>query len=134
MAIVKTYIPESLVVLHLEDMTEVFEVMVSHLREFKINSPPLHATTIKEAVEILKSNKPDLIILDWNLPDGAGIDLLKKIKESKAYKDIPILMCTTVDEVENILDAIKLGANDYIVKPWQKEELFKKINLICEKL
>lgn len=76
-----------------------------------------------------RPKKIQFIICDWNLPDGTGFDLLKKFRKIPAYAGIPFVMCTTMDEISNILEAIQAGANEYIVKPWEIDELRKKIEL-----
>jgi two-component system chemotaxis response regulator CheY len=82
-----------------------------------------------EALELLKrlNRKPDLILLDWNMPGLNGYELLKKLKERNEYKCIPVMMVTTESGKENIVNAIKAGAINYMVKPFTMEELTKKI-------
>jgi CheY-like chemotaxis protein len=63
------------------------------------------------------------IISDWNLPDGTGIEFLKHIRKMPKFKNIPFVMCTTLSEIGNILDAINNGANEFITKTWSVDEL-----------
>lgn len=88
-----------------------------------------HAVDLAACVRCLKLETPDIIISDWNLPDGTGFDLLKKVKTVDNFKDIPFILCTTISEINNILDAVAAGAAEYIVKPWVEEELRKKIKV-----
>jgi len=71
----------------------------------------------------------DLIILDRMLPDGDGIDLINKIKSNS---DTPVLMLTALGDVQNRIKGLKIGADDYLSKPFEPEELFLRINSILK--
>ncbi len=72
-------------------------------------------------------NNPDigLILSDWNMPNMNGLEFLQKVRESN--KDLPIVMITTEAEKQNVVTAIKAGANNYIVKPFTPEVLAEKL-------
>ncbi|MGZ3788559.1 MAG: response regulator [Bacteriovorax sp.] len=72
----------------------------------------------------------DLVFCDWNMPVMSGIDLLKKCRQTPGLILLPFIMVTAEAETENIIMALKLGANDYIVKPVQVEVLRKKIDAV----
>ncbi|MCS7181081.1 MAG: sigma-54 dependent transcriptional regulator, partial [bacterium] len=82
----------------------------------------------KEGLEVIEKENVDLVILDIILPDIDGIELLKEIKVK--YKDLPVIMLTAVSQVKTAVEAIKIGAIDYITKPFDIEELI----LIIEKV
>lgn len=84
------------------------------------------ATTIKEAKESITS-KYDLIILDVILPDGNGLDFFKN------YVSIPALVLSAKDEEEDVVKAIDLGVQDYIIKPFRSMELLSRINNIIKR-
>ena len=84
------------------------------------------ATTIKEAKESITS-KYDLIILDVMLPDGNGLDFFKN------YVSIPALVLSAKDEEEDVVKAIDLGVQDYIIKPFRSMELLSRINNIIKR-
>lgn len=69
----------------------------------------------------------DLVVLDWNMPIMNGYDLLKKIKADPAYAKIPVLMATADGVKEDVVNAIKAGADGYLVKPFAPEALMQKI-------
>ncbi|OUR92727.1 hypothetical protein A9Q81_15500 [Gammaproteobacteria bacterium 42_54_T18] len=71
--------------------------------------------------------KPDLIILDWILPDILGPAVLKKLKNAATTKNIPVLMLTGKDKIGDIEDAFKLGAEGYLTKPFQLKRLGEKV-------
>ncbi len=82
-----------------------------------------------EALAFLKAN-PDLIamiFLDWNMPNMNGFEFLTRIKANDHFKEIPVIMTTTVNERENIIRAIKAGAAQYLIKPYSREDIINKI-------
>lgn len=84
------------------------------------------------ALSILRKEKIDLIISDWNMPQMPGIELLKTVRTTPEWKDIPFLMVTAEGQKENVLEAVKNRVNNYIVKPFTPETLLEKINKIFE--
>jgi len=80
----------------------------------------------QEAVDIAaKDKKIDLIMMDWNMPTMTGIDAVKKIRADS--NKVPIIMCTTEGEKEKVMEAIKAGANDYLVKPFNPKDIQAKL-------
>ncbi|MDP2992393.1 MAG: chemotaxis response regulator CheY, partial [Deltaproteobacteria bacterium] len=84
----------------------------------------------QEALEVLKKEKFDFVITDWNMPVMNGLDLLKAIKADAALKDLPVMMVTAEAQQQNIVVAVKAGAGNYIVKPFTAEVLEEKISKI----
>jgi len=78
-----------------------------------------------EALSIMAKGKPDLMLVDWMMPNMDGIALVKKIRESD--KSLPIIMCTTEAEKHHVIEAIKAGVNDYLVKPFSLDALAAKV-------
>lgn len=83
-----------------------------------------------EGLSRLAANPINLIITDWNMPEMNGIEFVKTIRSMDQYKDLPILMITTVAERENIMVALAAGVSNYIVKPFDAETLKKKLEQI----
>ena len=69
----------------------------------------------------------DLILLDWNMPELNGYDVLVEIKSNDRYKHIPVMMVTTEGQKSNIVAAVRAGASNYLTKPFTVEELESKI-------
>ncbi len=82
------------------------------------------------ALEILKNNVFDLIILDINMPRLDGIKTLQKIRANDAHKDTQILMCTTETEKIKVIKAMAEGANNYLMKPFSSEDLKIKLDTL----
>ena len=84
------------------------------------------------AVEVLKREKIQFIISDWNMPQMSGIELLKTVRATEEWKDLPFLMVTAEGQKENVIEAVKHKVNNYIVKPFTPETLMEKISKIFE--
>lgn len=83
-----------------------------------------------EAMEKLKTNMPiDLIMLDWNMPVMDGFTFLTKVREDATYKGVKVIMCTSESEKTRVVEALKAGANNYLVKPFTPEALKEKLGL-----
>ncbi len=82
------------------------------------------------ALSKLNDNNYDLVVSDWNMPEMTGIELLKAVRATDGIKDIPFLMVTAEAKKENVVEAVKAGVNNYIVKPFTAEVLQEKIEKI----
>ena len=82
-----------------------------------------------EALEILSKlyKEIDLVLLDWNMPEMSGFDVLLEIKNNEVYKEIPVMMVTTEGQKSSIVAAVRAGAANYLTKPFTGEELETKI-------
>lgn len=89
----------------------------------------IEASDGKEALAILSKEAGDvrLILSDWNMPVMNGFDFLKAVKSNNSYKHIPVIMLTTEAEKGNINKAIQAGAANYMLKPFNTEDLVKKV-------
>lgn len=112
-------------ILLVEDNESIAEGLVY---AFKMNSYCLdYKTTIKDAIEYLNNNTPELIILDVSLPDGNGFNLYEdNIKKSQ----IPVIFLTARDDEDDIIKGLNLGAEDYMTKPFSTRELLARVNKI----
>ena len=85
-----------------------------------------------EAIKLAKDARPNLILLDIVMPQMDGFEVLRKLREDAQTKNIPVLMLTGKGESESLFEAEELGVKDYIIKPFQTEEVLALIkkNLI----
>lgn len=81
-----------------------------------------------DAVEKFKEISPDLVILDITMPNMDGLEALKQIKELN--KDANVVMCSAMGQESMVIEAIKLGAKDFIVKPFKADRILKTVNSI----
>lgn len=93
-------------------------------------SDVVDASDGNEALQKLKKSMPvDVILLDWNMPVMDGFTFLKKVREDATYKSVKIIMCTSESEKTKVVDALKAGANNYLVKPFTPEALKEKLGI-----
>lgn len=83
----------------------------------------------QQALILLSGNTFDLIVTDWNMPGMSGLEFIKSVR-SDSSNNLPILMVTTRSEADDVKEALKAGANSYIVKPFTPKVLKEKINSI----
>jgi two-component system chemotaxis response regulator CheY len=86
------------------------------------------------ALKTLKSQKIDLVVSDWNMPNMTGLELLKAVRSDEELKATPFLMVTAEALQDNVIAAVKAGVSNYIVKPFTAEVLNDKITKILEKI
>ncbi|MFQ5508692.1 MAG: chemotaxis response regulator CheY [Leptospirillia bacterium] len=84
----------------------------------------------KEALQKLRGDSFDFVISDWNMPVMTGLELLKEVREDPDLKGTPFLMVTAESKQENVVEAIKAGVSNYIVKPFTADVLKGKIDKI----
>ena len=84
----------------------------------------------QEGLEMVKKDKPDLIVLDITMPVMNGIEMLGVLKENPETKDIPVIMLTAESGKDNVMKIVKMGVTDYIVKPFKGEQLIERAEKI----
>lgn len=93
----------------------------------------IQASDGQQAVDtVMQNDDIELVLLDWNMPNMLGIDALKLIRA--AGKNVPVIMVTTEAEKSRVLDALKAGANNYIIKPFKPETIIAKIQETLAKI
>ena len=75
-----------------------------------------------------------MVLTDWNMPNMSGLELLKKCRSEEAFKKIPIMFVTAEGEQSQILEAIKEGVTEYVVKPFTSEKIKEKLESSFKKL
>ncbi len=85
-----------------------------------------------EALERISERRPDLVLIDWNMPNMDGITLVRKIRETD--KTLPLIMCTTEAEKGKVREATEAGVNNYLVKPFNTETLKEKVEATMAKV
>lgn len=85
-------------------------------------------------LEVMKDSRPDLIVLDLMLPKISGFDVLKTLKETPAYADIPVIILSALSSEREIVKGLDMGANDYITKPFGLREFIARINANLTKI
>jgi two-component system chemotaxis response regulator CheY len=85
----------------------------------------------KEAWDRLQEGAPpDLVLVDWNMPEMDGLELIKAVRGDDRYKGVIVMMVTTETETDQMLRALSAGADEYLMKPFQKESLVDKLRMV----
>jgi len=111
-------------VLVVDDSAVMRNVIIRELKQCGIEDVT-EATDGLEGLEAASKENFDLILMDWNMPGLLGIDVVRKLREAQITT--PIMMVTTEGERNNVVIAIKAGANNYLVKPFSPEDFSQKI-------
>jgi len=113
-----------------DDSAVMRKVLIGALGRANINEVDQASDGI-EAVQAVQQNDYDIILMDWNMPNMLGIDALKAIRE--LGKTMPIIMVTTEAEKSRVLEALKSGATNYIIKPFEPNTIVGKIQEVLNK-
>ncbi len=118
--------PKALVV---DDSKAIRTILAKTLKE--LGFEVCEAANGREALEVIEAEKAtvQLVLLDWNMPEMNGLDLLKKLRQAPEFASLVIVMVTTEAELKHIAEALDAGANEYVMKPFTKDIIVGKIQL-----
>ena len=117
-------------VLVVDDSRIMRNIVKNTFSLMKIPCQFIEASNGKEALQNLQNQKVDLILLDWNMPELSGIDFLKQVRSQSEYTQMPIIMVTSEAAKYNVIEALKAGATDYIIKPVNEKNFRDKMSKI----
>lgn len=119
-------------VLVVDDSKAIREIEKRYLEE--LGFEVFEAQNGEEALKVLEEN-PDikLILLDWHMPIMNGYECLLRIRSNPKWVDLKVMMVTTENQQRNVVEAIRAGANEYLMKPFDKEMLEVKIRYLLER-
>lgn len=85
----------------------------------------------REALERLKEiGAPELALVDWNMPEMDGFEFVRAVRADHAYDSMRLMMVTTETEMEQVAKALEAGANEYVMKPFTKDVILEKLDLL----
>jgi two-component system chemotaxis response regulator CheY len=116
-------------VLLVEDSVVLRKILRKTLED--VNYEVVEATDGKMAFVVARHGKPDIIILDYNMPNKNGIECLKDLKEWDETKNIPAMMCTSNADRDMVMNCMRAGASDYVVKPVKDNQLLEKVGRLA---
>jgi len=93
----------------------------------------LEAADIHEGYRLITDESPDMVLLDWMLPGGSGIELLRRLKKEEATQTLPVIMLTAKTHEDNVVQGLEVGADDYITKPFAPKELIARMKAILRR-
>lgn len=116
-------------ILVVDDFSTMRRILRNILRQLGMNNV-VEADDGATAWDVLNREKIDFIVSDWNMPNMTGIELLRKVRSSEDFADIPFLMVTAEAQQENIIEAVQAKVSNYIVKPFNADTMKQKIDKI----
>lgn len=82
---------------------------------------------------LILDDTPDIVLLDWMLPGGSGIELLRRLKREDNTRDVPVIMLTAKTAEDNVIQGLEVGADDYLTKPFAPRELIARIKAVLRR-
>jgi two-component system phosphate regulon response regulator PhoB len=119
-------------ILIVEDEAPIREMLVFVLEQHGYQT--LEAEDFQTAQQQLVEPYPDLILLDWMLPGGSGIQLTKQLKRDEITRQIPVIMLTARSEEEDKIRGLEVGADDFVTKPFSPKELIARIKAVIRRV
>jgi two-component system chemotaxis response regulator CheY len=116
-------------ILAVDDSPTMRRIIINTLKRAGF-SDVVEATDGKDALAKMKVDPINFIITDWNMPEMDGLTFVTTLRSMDEYKSVPILMVTTRSVKDDIMDALKAGVNNYIVKPFTPDTLREKIEQV----
>lgn len=121
----------SLKILAVDDSPTMRRIIVNTLKRAGYEDVT-EASDGKDAMAKMKVEQFNFVITDWNMPEMDGLTFVTQIRSQDEFKDLPILMVTTRSVKDDIIEAMKAGVNNYIVKPFTPETLGEKISQVLK--
>lgn len=88
----------------------------------------------REAMKHIQNERIDFVITDWYMPEMTGIEFLRKLRAKDTTRNVPILVVTANGSKEDVTQAVKLGVNGYVLKPFTAETLKERIDALCAQM
>ena len=118
-------------ILVVEDEPAIQELIAYNLKQ--AGHQPLRADNAEQAMNLVQSALPDLVLLDWMLPGQSGIDFARRLRTDKRTRTVPIIMLTARSDEQDKLTGLDAGADDYITKPFSPRELNARIKAVLRR-
>jgi two-component system chemotaxis response regulator CheY len=113
----------------IDDSTAVRTILRRILTE--VGFEVFEASQGLEALECLKQiGRTDVALVDWNMPEMNGYEFIKAVRSVPAYDTMRVMMVTTETEISQVAKALEAGANEYVMKPFTKDMIMEKLNLL----
>jgi two-component system, chemotaxis family, chemotaxis protein CheY len=119
-------------ILVVDDSTTMRRILINTLSKLGYNDV-VDGCNGREGLERMATAPVDLVITDWNMPEMSGIEFIRNIRGHDRFKTIPVLMVTTNAAKDDIVEALKAGVNNYVVKPFTPDVIKEKIEAVLSK-
>jgi len=103
--------------------------MALEMAEFRC----IEADNIHDAYTLVVDERPDIVLLDWMLPGGSGLEMLRRLKRGETTREVPVIMLTAKTAEDNVIQGLDVGADDYITKPFAPRELIARVRALLRR-
>src|SRR5918997_6873113 len=111
------------------DDSKVIRKFARHILE-TLNFSVEEAEDGRQALTRIESNMPDVVLLDWNMPVMSGMEFLRTLRQANYDRQPKVVFCTTENDAAHIRAAIEAGADEYVMKPFDRETLESKLQIV----
>ena len=118
-------------ILIVEDESDIRELIAYNIE--RAGHKALRVGSAEEALDSVRDELPDLIVIDWMLPGISGMDLARRLKASKRTQSVPVIMVTARGSEEDKLAGLDIGADDYMTKPFSPRELIARVKAVLRR-
>ena len=118
-------------ILVVEDEPAIQELITFNLEQSGYNA--MRAVDAEQAIEIVRDELPDLVLLDWMLPGMSGAEFARRLRSDRRTREVPIIMLTARAEEQDKLAGLEYGADDYVTKPFSPRELNARIRALLRR-
>ena len=115
-----------------DDSSTMRRIIINTLNKLGFHDTA-EAANGREGIERLAAASVDVIITDWNMPEMSGIEFLRQVRAEERTRDLPVLMVTTNAAKDDIVEALRAGVSNYVVKPFTTDTLKEKIDAVLAK-
>jgi two-component system phosphate regulon response regulator PhoB len=118
-------------VLVVDDETAIRDMlrMALEIADFRC----IEADNIHDAYTLIVDERPDIVLLDWMLPGGSGLEMLRRLKRGDNTRELPVIMLTAKTAEDNVIQGLDVGADDYITKPFAPRELIARVRALLRR-
>jgi two-component system phosphate regulon response regulator PhoB len=113
------------------------EAAIRHMLNFRLSREGfsvIEAADVAEAWTAIKQQLPDLVLLDWMLPNTSGLEFLREVRQNDYTRELPVIMLTARGEEQHRVAGLDHGADDYVTKPFSIEELVARIRALLRRV
>lgn len=112
-----------------DDSRAMRAIIAKILRELGFGS--LQASNGCEALDLLKQGAAvDVVFVDWNMPEMNGLEFIRRVRSDRSYDGLPLILVTTETELQNVIQALDCGANEYVMKPFTPNVIVEKLEML----